>query len=160
MGRAVGGHGAATVVGGAVYAAFLAAFVVAFVVLIRSPRMQPDAWGAAVLVFALAAPYLLPWYAAWFLPLLALVADDRLVGIGVAMSAALALTGVPAEPGTAPGLWHGMLLAVHYGAAPLMLAMFGIAIHRVVAGWPAGAEPANREGPASRAVSGRAATAP
>jgi hypothetical protein len=44
--------------------------------------------------------------------------------IGLVAAGVLTLTGVPAEPGSAPGLWRNMVLAVHYGAAPLMLGLF------------------------------------
>jgi hypothetical protein len=101
-------------------------------------RFSPaDAWGAALLLFALGAPYLPPWYAAWFVPFLALMADERLAAIGLAASLLLALTGVPAEPGNVPALYDGMRLAVHYLAAPAMLALFVAALRRVLASSPA-----------------------
>jgi alpha-1,6-mannosyltransferase len=120
--------------GTAVTVAFLVAFAVLYWKLLRkaTPESAPALWGASMLLFALAGPYLLPWYAAWFLPFLALFADDALAWIGVAVAGMLALTGVPAEPGTDPGLYRGMLLAVHYGAAPVMLVALAAAGRRLL----------------------------
>jgi hypothetical protein len=105
---------------------------------------QPDAWGRSMLLFALAAPYFLPWYAAWFLPLIVFVEDAALVAIGLSAAGLLALTGVPAEPGTEPHVWQAMMLGVHYGAAPLMLGMLAVAVRRTLAG--TGRETAARPG--------------
>jgi hypothetical protein len=91
----------------------------------------------------LASPYLLPWYAAWFLPFLPLLADSGLTWIGLAAAGLLALTGVPAEPAFDPGLWRGMILAVHYVVAPVMLALFVAAMWRVVR------TPSDPDGPAT-----------
>jgi hypothetical protein len=120
--------------GTAVTVAFLAAFAVLYWKLLRkaTPHAAPVLWGASLLSFALAGPYLLPWYAAWFLPFVALFADDALAWIGVGVAAALALTGVPAEPGTDPGLYRGMLLGVHYGAAPVMLVALAVVAWRLI----------------------------
>src|SRR4029079_6796301 len=88
-------------------------------------------WGVALLAFSLAAPYLLPWYAAWLLPLVAVAAaaNPRRAGpfvvVGVIQAGVLALTGIPAEPGAMPGMWRAMVLGVHYGAAPVLLTLFG-----------------------------------
>jgi len=101
--------------------------------LLREPDARPvaDAWGSALLLFALAAPYLLPWYVAWFVVPLALMRDGGLIVAGVAAASVLALTGIPAEPAASPGLWRDMLLAVHYVAAPAMLVLFAITLRRV-----------------------------
>lgn len=118
----------------AVLALFLAAFAWGLMLVIRRTRPDreaPAGWGVGLLLFALAAPYLLPWYVAWFVPLLALVPDVGLIVIGLAASGALALTGIPAEPDPDPGLWNGMILAVHYVAAPVMLALFVAAMRRI-----------------------------
>jgi hypothetical protein len=113
------------------YAGFLGLFGWAVVRLLRSDGpSSPARWGAALLVLALAAPYLLPWYAAWFLPLLPLVGDrDRaLMSVGLVAGAILALTGIPAEPAVDPGLWHGMILLVHYVVAPAMLLLLAVVL--------------------------------
>jgi alpha-1,6-mannosyltransferase len=118
------------------YTAFLLLFAMALVHFVRRHRAAQAAhlewWGASLLLFALAAPYLLPWYAAWFVPLVALFADDALLWIGIVASVVLALTGVPAEPAGDPGLWRDMMLGVHYGAAPAMLALLLLAMGRVI----------------------------
>jgi hypothetical protein len=129
IGRAMAGRGVAAGVRSVVYAAFLAAFVVVVLKLLsrRGPDATADAWGISLLLFALAAPYLLPWYTAWFVPLLALMEGDVLVRIGLIAAALLALTGIPAEPGPDPALWRDMVLVVHYAVAPAMLVLFGLA---------------------------------
>jgi hypothetical protein len=99
----------------------------------REGSTSPAAvWGTGLLLFALGAPYLAPWYAAWFLPFLVLMGDRRLALIGLVASGLLALTGVPAEPGTEPALYDGMRLAVHYVVAPIILALFLAAARRVL----------------------------
>ena len=90
-------------------------------------------WGVALLLFALGSPYLLPWYAAWFLVLLPVAGDERLLWIGLAASAVLALTGIPAEPVPDASAWQAMLLVVHYVAAPIMLVLYGLTVRHVLA---------------------------
>jgi hypothetical protein len=118
----------------AVLALFLAAFAWGLTLVIQRARPDRDApasWGVGLLLLTLSAPYLLPWYVAWFVPLLPLVADAGIIAIGLAASGVLAVTGIPAEPGPDPGLWNGMILAVHYVAGPVMLALFGAALRRI-----------------------------
>lgn len=131
LGGAMGGSGLSRVLGKTVVVGFLALFAAAFIRFfhrrhahgeIRADQL-PDALGALTLGLALAIPYLLPWYAAWFIPFLALMSDGWLAGVGFAAAALLALTGIPAEPGTTPGLWRDMVLGVHYGVAPIMLVL-------------------------------------
>jgi hypothetical protein len=123
--EAVTGTGVARLV----YVAFLAAFAVAVWVLERrATEPVPARWGQALVLFALLAPYLLPWYVAWFVPVLALVDDRRFVWVGVALGSLLALTGVPAEPDGAASLWRAMLLGVHYVAAPVALALLALGL--------------------------------
>ncbi len=127
LGRAIAGSAAASALGAVVYGAFLLAFaVILWRVVRRKDATAPTAWAASLLALALAAAYLLPWYAAWFVPLLPFVEDDVILWAGLAVASLLALTGVPAEPGGVPALWHGMVLAVHYAVAPLMLALFAV----------------------------------
>jgi hypothetical protein len=105
------------------------------------PESPADGWGVGLLLFALASPYLVPWYAAWFLPFVAAFTDERLALIGLASSGLLAVTGVPAEPAGEPALWRDMMLFVHYGVAPVVLGLFVAAAARVTR---SAAEPAGR----------------
>jgi alpha-1,6-mannosyltransferase len=134
IGRAMGGGRVGTAFGVAVYAAFVAVFAVLTWRLLWTGRWRASAglWGMSLLLFALAAPYLLPWYAVWFLPFIALMGDDRLPVAGLVVAAALALTGVPAEPAPDPGLWRAMMLGVHYAVAPITLVLFIYAARLVV----------------------------
>jgi alpha-1,6-mannosyltransferase len=144
IGEALGGQDAADALAAVVVAVFLALVLVLLGRLgrrgtvhppgrewVRGPMGPAAVWGAALLVFALGAPYLAPWYAAWFLPFL-VMGDGRLAMIGLAASGLLALTGVPAEAASEPALYDGARLAVHYVAAPIMLALFALAARRVL----------------------------
>jgi len=92
-----------------------------------------DALGAALLLLALALPYLLPWYTAWFAPFLGLMADGVFMWTGVAAGAVLALTLIPADPFHGLSTW-GVMLGVHYVAAPIMLVLLVVATRRAVTG--------------------------
>jgi alpha-1,6-mannosyltransferase len=140
LGDGTGGAGTADVLAKIVVVGFLGVFAAGIVRLLRGPSIErpADAWGVSILGLVLAIPYLAPWYAAWFLPFLALLSDRGLAVIGFASAGLLALTGVPAEPGSAPGLWRDMILGVHYGAAPIMLGMFLVWAVRVLEVRPPG----------------------
>jgi hypothetical protein len=116
-------------------AAFVLLYVALFLRLIRCAR-RPNAappireWGIALLLLALTLPYLLPWYAAWFVPFLAFFEDQVLCFAGVLVSFVLALTLIPADPFhglTTPAVMDG----VHYGAAPVLLAVLVVVASRV-----------------------------
>jgi alpha-1,6-mannosyltransferase len=133
LGDAVGGSGAANVLGKAVVIGFLVLFATAFTRFLgrrqtervaQSADRLANTWGVFTIGLALAIPYLLPWYAAWFLPFLALLTEGGFVAMGFAVAGLLALTGIPAEPGSAPDVWRDMVLGVHYGVAPIMLGLF------------------------------------
>jgi len=133
LGRAVGGEVGASALRTTAYGAFLACFAIILIRWARRARPSTDVWelwGPSLLLFALAAPYLLPWYVAWFVPFLALMHDEALAWIGVMVGGLLALTAVPAEPGPDPALWRDMLLMVHYVVAPVMLVLFALAVRR------------------------------
>jgi hypothetical protein len=142
LGNVIGGSATAEVLAKIVVIGFFAVFAAAMVRFLRrlnrdgaavtSDRLA-DTWGACALGLVLAIPYVLPWYAAWFLPFIALMSERGLAMIGFAAAGLLALTGVPAEPGSAPGLWSDMVLGVHYGIGPLMLLLF-VAWVRLVGG--------------------------
>jgi hypothetical protein len=136
LGRTVGTTGTGEAFGVVVYVGFLAVFAFAAWRLLRTRGSSDPArlWGSSLLLFALAAPYLLPWYAVWFLPFLAVFIDERLALVGLAVAGVLTLTGVPAEPAFDAGLWHGMTLGVHYVAAPIVLALSIYAARLVLGG--------------------------
>jgi hypothetical protein len=95
------------------------------------PQGATRDWAWALLLLALALPYLVPWYAAWFLPLLVVAVDGRLLRIGLAAGCLLALTGIPSDPTFASGAWHAMVFGVHYVAAPVMLGLLAIAARTI-----------------------------
>ena len=135
VGSTLGGSGTGSALRTAAYAAFLALFVLGLLRLLRrtaTSATPAEVWGVSLLLFALAAPYLLPWYAAWFVTFLALMSDEGLARIGLAATALMALSGIPAEPAPDPALWRGMILAVHYTLAPVMLGLFALAARRVL----------------------------
>jgi hypothetical protein len=138
VGRAIGGAGLGSALRTLVYLAFLAPFALFVVQRVRRSAAGVPVdpiwdWGAALLLFALGSPYLLPWYAAWFLVLLPTAGDERLLWIGLAASFILALTGIPAEPMPDPSTWRTMMLTVHYVAAPIMLALYALTVRHVMA---------------------------
>ncbi|MDP8955803.1 MAG: polyprenol phosphomannose-dependent alpha 1,6 mannosyltransferase MptB [Actinomycetota bacterium] len=115
-----------------IYAGFLAVFATLTWWLFRATGGDPGVtWGGGLLLFALAASYLLPWYAAWFLPFVPFLMRVGLGTIALTAAGLLTLTGVPAEPGFDPGLWSTMILAVHYAVAPAMLTLLIVAAVRV-----------------------------
>src|SRR5262249_46376484 len=105
--------------------AFLLLFAVLLWRLVRrtweaDTRAPIAGWGIALLLLALTLPYLLPWYAAWFVPFLVFLEDPLLTFAGVFACIVLACTLVPADPFhglTTPAVMGG----VHYGAASLLL---------------------------------------
>jgi hypothetical protein len=133
LGRSFGGSATGTALDAVTSAAFALLFLALFwrVLQRAGPVPDPDRWGGSMLLLALAAPYLLPWYAGWFVPFLGLMRDRALAWAGLAVAALLALTGIPAEGGPAPQAWRDMLLAVHYAAAPVMLALLGVVAVRM-----------------------------
>jgi alpha-1,6-mannosyltransferase len=125
------GHDARVVTEGA----FLLLFAVLLWRLVRrlwdADAQPPIAeWGIALFLLALSLPYLLPWYAAWFVPFLAFFADAVLTFAGVFACIVLAFTLVPADPFhglTTPAVMDG----VHYGAAPLLLVVLFVVTARL-----------------------------
>jgi hypothetical protein len=143
LGRSLGGSAVGAALDALISAAFALFFLALFWRLLQRAGAFPDQdrWGGSMLLLALAAPYLLPWYAAWFVPFLGLMRDRAMALAGLAVATLLALTGIPAEAGTAPQVWRDMLLAVHYAAAPVMLALLGVVASRMARPEPSGSSP-------------------
>jgi alpha-1,6-mannosyltransferase len=137
----------------AVEGAFLLLFAVLFWGLARhtweaAARVPIAEWGIAVFLVALSLPYLLPWYAAWFVPFLAFLEDPLLSLAGVFACIVLAFTLVPADPFhgvTTPAVMDG----VHYGAAPLLLLVLVVVAWRL---WPSRLKRVEISEPAARRV--------
>jgi len=132
LGRSIGGLHTPGALGKATAAVFLGMFAVLLLQWLARARLGASApmWATSLLLLALSVPYLPPWYAAWFLPFAALLEDGLLCGAALGAAALLALTGVPAEPGSDPALWRDMLTGVHFGAAAVMLAIFCFVVVR------------------------------
>jgi alpha-1,6-mannosyltransferase len=112
-----------------IVAGFLLIALTLLVRLRRRSRASADVWGAALILLALAQPFLLPWYACWFVPFLGLMRDKLLSWIGVAVSTVLAATLVPADPFrgyTSPAVFG----FVHYLVAPVLLVLFALVVGR------------------------------
>jgi hypothetical protein len=130
------GTGARAMAGGQAAVVVEVVFLVLFVLLasqLGRERSLAHAWGVALLLLALSMPYLLPWYAAWFAPFLALLADDALLLAGALSTGVLALTLIPADP--FQGLTtQAVMDGVHYGAASVLLLVLLVVASRILAG--------------------------
>ena len=127
--RLVGGDAAAEVVSLIVRVSFPLLFLWVLVMLVRhlardSSRISPPivvaAMGWAALISLLVSPILLPWYAAWVVPL-AWILPRVARGGAVLLSLALAVTELVAEPARSPGVYEAMVFGLHWVATPLML---------------------------------------
>jgi hypothetical protein len=139
----VAGSRAGRAAGAATIALFLVGYAALFVVMLRrwrrldgengllDGRRAADRWGVTMLLFALCAPCLLPWYAAWFVPFAGLMFDTALVAVAGVASALLALTLIPADPPRGLSSW-GVMLGVHYLVAPLMLVLLAVTVSRAL----------------------------
>ncbi len=134
--RGLVGAGTASVASSAVTFGFLIVFIVIAILVGREygrvpgTSSLPDWWGSTILLLALAWPYLLPWYSAWFLPYLGLMTDDVLMWIGVGVAAALSLTLIPADPPNGLTAW-GVMDTAHYVVAPILLTAFVLVAVRI-----------------------------
>lgn len=100
-----------------------ASLALALVVVIggRSRHPLPVATGAALAAYLVAAPYVLPWYGAWALPVLALAWKSRLAAVICAYECALAVAFVT-PPTLDPDVLRGALTVVSVVVLPLMAA--------------------------------------
>lgn len=131
LAEAVLGEAAGAAVGTLVRVAFGAALLLGLALLVReTARRAPArgareavaAWGWGLSLLMLLGPVLLPWYATWALPLVALlplVARRALLGTSVA----LALSQFAAEPARFPRAYDANLLFGHYVVTPVVAAL-------------------------------------
>jgi alpha-1,6-mannosyltransferase len=84
------------------------------------PEVVLGAMGWASLISLLVSPVLLPWYAAWVLPL-AWFLPNPARGGAVLVSVALTITELVAEPTRSPGVWEAMVFGLHWVATPIVL---------------------------------------
>jgi hypothetical protein len=126
---AIGGDVAYDVASLVVRVAFPLLFLWVLVALVRHLGRRPDTLGPVVVIGAigwaslisvLVSPVLLPWYAAWVLPL-AWFLPNPARGGAVLLSVALAITELVAEPTRSPGVWEAMVFGLHWVATPMVL---------------------------------------
>jgi hypothetical protein len=127
--RALGGSAAYDLASLAVRVTFPALFVWIVVRLLRYLGREPAAlrpedvvaaMGWASVISFLVSPVLLPWYAAWVLPLAWLLPNPARGGV-VLVSLALTITELVAEPSRSPGVWEAMVFGLHWVATPIVL---------------------------------------
>jgi hypothetical protein len=152
--RSLGGTGAGDAVEALVRLAFAAAFAVVFILLARRTIQVAGRWGGergdgpplrvwasvqgaqwawGLLLFTLLSPVLLPWYAAWVLPVAWLMPEEGVAG-AAALSALLAVSETIAEPLNLhhPDVYGGMVLTGHYVLTPALCVVLGWLLVRFV----------------------------
>jgi hypothetical protein len=129
LARLVAGDTGADVASLVVRVAFPLVFLWTLIALVRhlardpsriSPPVVVAAMGWAGLISLLVSPVLLPWYAAWVVPLAWLLPRPARGG-AVLLSLALAITELVAEPARSPGLYEAMVFGLHWVATPVIL---------------------------------------
>ncbi|HEX6208676.1 MAG TPA: hypothetical protein VF058_10020 [Actinomycetota bacterium] len=92
----------------------------------RPDRIRPElivaAMGWATLFGLMMAPILLPWYAAWMIPLAWLLPKPARGG-AIFISVALVITELMSEPTRSPRVWEVMVIWLHWVATPIVLAV-------------------------------------
>jgi alpha-1,6-mannosyltransferase len=125
----LGGDLAGDIVSVLVRVAFPLLFVWVLVSLLRHLAREPDrldpvvvvgAMGWAGLISLMVSPVLLPWYAAWVIPL-AWPLPRAARGGAILVSVAMAITELVAEPTRSPGVWEAMVFGLHWVATPIVL---------------------------------------
>jgi alpha-1,6-mannosyltransferase len=84
------------------------------------PEVAVAAMGWATLFGLMLAPLLLPWYAAWVVPLAWLLPRPARTG-AVFISVALVITELMSEPTRSPRVWEVMVIWLHWVATPIVL---------------------------------------
>ena len=128
----------------AVAATALVAVVALVVIAGRLTDLSPaTAAGGSALVYLLAAAYVLPWYAGWTIPVLALAWRSRLTMLALAQAAILLVVYVN-RPGLDPDSLHHALALTAGRAVPLLelvavAALVVVSVRRVRQGLLVGA---------------------
>lgn len=86
------------------------------------PELIVASMGWATLFGLMMAPILLPWYAAWMIPLAWLLPKPARNG-AIFISVALVLTELMSEPTRSPRVWEVMVIWLHWVATPIVLAV-------------------------------------
>jgi hypothetical protein len=92
--------------------------------------------GGAAVVYLLAAPYVLPWYAGWAIPVLALAWRSRLAALALVDAGLLLLVHID-RPGLHPGWLHHVLQFMASRAVPgfelvAVAALFALSARRAL----------------------------
>jgi len=129
--RAIGGETAGDLTSALIRLAFPVLLVLVLIAigrhLARDPaRVGPElivaSMGWATLFGLMMAPILLPWYAAWMIPLAWLLPKPARNG-AIFISVALVLTELMSEPTRSPRVWEVMVIWLHWVATPIVLAV-------------------------------------
>ena len=126
--------GVTTGVRGAFSLAFLAGFLLLVAMIIRrveGPGTEGAAWSAALLLFALCAPLLWPWYLVWVLPLAWLLPRPGLAAMAL-LSAALPILVTVAEPVRARLVYHVLLEMGRSVVAPALLVLLVVFLRHLI----------------------------
>ena len=86
------------------------------------PELIVASMGWATLFGLMMAPILLPWYAAWMIPMAWLLPKPARNG-AIFISVALVLTELMSEPTRSPRVWEVMVIWLHWVATPIVLAV-------------------------------------
>jgi alpha-1,6-mannosyltransferase len=94
--------------------------------------------GGAALLYLLGAAYVLPWYAGWALPVLALAWRSRVALVAMVQAGVLLVVYID-HPGVDPDVLHGMMRAIGTVVVPVgelaaLLGVVGVSVWRLRAG--------------------------
>jgi alpha-1,6-mannosyltransferase len=113
----------------------VAAIVVVFVAARLRDADPAVIAGGAALVYLLGAAYVLPWYAGWALPVLAMAWRSRLAMVAMIQASVLLLVYID-RPGLAPDVLHHTLRAIGTIVVPVgellgLVALIGVSVWRL-----------------------------